>query len=264
MKRLIAIVGLTLASSAALASGLGDISDVPESRAEKGDKDLSGFLGAGAVWKPEYVGGDTTETKAVPLINVDFRDIVYFKLNHLGVWFWKQGQEGFRIGAMAKPRRGWRRNDGNRLSGMDTRGDSVEAGLNAAWRQGRFAIEGGYLTDVTDESDGDSAFIKLNYALVQSSQWRLAGQLAFEYLDDDVTGFYFGVPASEATPSRPEYSPDEEWNTFVRMIATYTFNKSWLAMVGAAYTMMGDEIEDSPIVEEENYANLFGGVAWRF
>ena len=121
MKRVMTVAGLMLAGSAAVAGSLGDVSDVPATHV-KSEKELSGFLGLGALWRPEYIGGDTTETKAVPLISVDYRDIVYFKLNRLGVWVWKQGQEGFRIGAVAQPRRGWRRNDGNRLSDMDTRG----------------------------------------------------------------------------------------------------------------------------------------------
>jgi len=263
MKRLTALAALTLASTAALGGGLGDISDVPETRVPS-EKELNGFLGLGALSRPDYIGGDTTQTKAVPLISVDYRDIAYFKLNRAGVWVWKQGQEGFRVGAVLQPRRGWRRNDGNRLSGMDTRGDSIEAGANLAWRHDRFEIEGAYLTDVSDTSDGDSAYIKFRYALVKSSQWQVTGQLGFEYLDDDVTDYYFGVPADEATAQRPAYSPDEEWNTSVGLVATYSFNPSWLAMGGVSYTVLGDEIDDSPIVEEDKYTSVFAGVAWRF
>lgn len=263
MKKLTTLMGLMLVSSTSLAGGLGDISDVPETRTPS-EKDLSGFLGVGALSRPEYIGGDNNETIPVPLISVDYRDIAYFKLNRAGVWFWKQGQEGFRIGAVLQPRRGWRRNDGNRLSGMDTRGDSIEAGINLAWRYDRFGVEGAYLTDISDESDGDSAYIKLRYALVQSPKWLLAGQLGFDYLDDDVTDYYFGVQPGEATPSRPAYSPDAEWNTSVSLVATYFFSDSWLAMGGFSYTLLGDEIEDSPIVESDDYANIFAGIAWRF
>ncbi len=263
MKRSSVMMGLMLASSATVAGGLGDIADVQDTSTPS-EKDLNGYLGVAGLSLPEYIGGDDNEGKVVPLIYVDYRDIAYFKLNHLGVWFWKQGREGFRIGAVAQPRRGWRRNDGNRLSGMDTRGDSIEAGVNLAWRHDRFEIEGAYLTDVSDESDGDSAFIKFRYALLESTKWRFGGELGFEYLDDDVTDYYFGVPVSEATPIRPAYSPDEEWNTSVGLVGTYFFNPSWLAIAGGRYTVLGDEIEDSPIVESDDYYTLFGGVAWRF
>ena len=79
-----------------------------------------------------------------------------------------------------------------------------------------------------------------------------------------MTDYYFGVPADEATPIRPAYSPDEEWNTSVSLVATYIINPSWLVMGGFSYTVLGDEIQDSPIVEEDDYANVFAGVAWRF
>ena len=79
MKRLMTVAGLMFAGSTAFAGSLGDVSDVPAARV-KSEKELSGFLGLGALWRPEYIGGDTTETKPVPLISVDYRDIVYFKL----------------------------------------------------------------------------------------------------------------------------------------------------------------------------------------
>jgi outer membrane protein len=263
MKKLMTVAGLMLVSSAAFAGTVGDMSDVPDARAEK-EKDLSGFLGLGAVSRPKYIGSDNNDTIPVPLISVDYKDTAYFKLNHAGVWFWKQGKEGFRAGAVLQPRRGWRRNDGNRLTGMDTRGDSVEAGVNLAWRYERAELEGAYLTDISGNSSGDSGYIKGRYRLVQSSTWNLSGQLGFEYLSSDVADYYFGVSPSEARPGRPAYSPGKSWNTSVSLVATYLFSDSWLAMGGVSYTVLGDDIQDSPIVESDDYTNVFAGVAWRF
>lgn len=263
MNKSLAVIMLTLSSSAALAGGMGDVATLPDTKVDA-DEGFTGMIGLGALSRPEYIGSDQNEGKAVPLINVNYRDIAYIKFNRAGLWFWKPQDTGLRFGALVKPRTGWRRNDGDRLSGMDTRDDSVEAGLNIAWHYDRAVFEAAYLTDMSDASDGDSAFINFAYSFVQSPQWNLRGQVGFEYLDDDVTGYYWGVPSSEARPSRRAYSPDEEWNASVALIATYSLSDSWAILGGAVYTSLGDEISDSPIVEEDNYTSGFIGAVWKF
>ncbi|MCO6412230.1 MAG: MipA/OmpV family protein [Thiogranum sp.] len=263
MQKMLAVFAITLTSTAALAGGLGDLATLPDSKPGV-DGDFTGMIGLGALVRPEYIGSDNNETKAVPLINLNYRDIAYIKFNRAGLWFWKPEETGLRFGALVKPRTGWRSNDGSRLSGMDTRGDSLEAGLNVAWRFDRAAVEAAYLTDMSDESDGDSAFVNVSYSFVDSSQWQVRGQIGFEYLDDDVTGYYWGVPAAEATATRPVYSPDEAWNTSVGLIATYHLTDSWALMGGAVHTMLGDEIADSPILEEDSATTAFAGAVWKF
>jgi len=263
MKRLVGMGCLLLSAGAAFAGTIGDVADIPPVKVQK-DKDLKGFLGIAGLQRPEYVGGNDTETVLAPLISLDYKDTAYIKLNRAGVWFWKPEDTGLRFGALLKSRRGWRRNDGDRLANMDTRGDSIEAGLNVAWEYQRFQAEAGYLTDISSTSDGDSAFVNLRYALVRSPKWQLMGQVGFEYLDDDTADYYFGVQPSEAAPGRPAYSPSDAWNTSAGLVATYIINESWLVMGGAVYTKLGDELKDSPIVEDDSYTTLFGGVAWRF
>jgi outer membrane protein len=247
-----------------LAGGLGDLSSLPETPAE-GKADFRALIGVGAVSRPEYIGSDRDDTTApIPLINVSYKDIAYFKFNRAGVWFWKAGDTGVRFGALLKPRQGWDDSDDRLLAGMGERDDSIEAGLNMAWRSERAEIEVGVLTDVSDESDGNSAFIDLRYAFVKSPRWQLLGKVGFEYLDDDVTEYYWGVPPSQAVPGRSAYSPDEAWNTSVGLLATYSLSDNWKLMGGAVYTLLGDEIEDSPIVKEDDSVTTVIGVAFKF
>jgi MipA family protein len=263
MHRSFPAILLTLASSTALAGGLGDLATLPDPKPRVED-DFTGMIGLGALVRPEYIGADTSETKAVPLINVNYRDIAYIRFNRAGVWFWKPQDTGLRFGALLKPRTGWRRNDGSSLDGMDTRGDSLEAGLNIAWHFDQAVLEGGVLTDMSDTSDGNSAYVNFNYSFIDSPQWQLRMLIGVEYVDDDVTDYYWGVPASEATATRTAYSPDYDFNTVVGLIGTYHMTKSWAIIGGATYTMLGDEIADSPIVEEEDYPTAVLGAVWKF
>jgi outer membrane protein len=255
---------LMLASATAVGGMVGDVADVQSTSQVSAEKDFTGLIGVGALLRPEYIGSNDDETKAVPLINISYKDTVYFAYNRLGVWFWKSADASLRFGAVAKPRRGYEDHYDKRLRGMGDRDDSIEAGLNVAWRYDRANIEIGYLTDVSDESDGNSAYVNLGYAFLRSPEWSLSGHLNFEYLDDDVTRYYWGVPKSRATANRSAYKPDEAWNTSVGLIGSYAFADSWQLLGGAFYTMTGDEIADSPIVKEEDYMTAFVGVGWKF
>lgn len=265
MRRALSVLLLLLFSAGAGASSMvGDMSDLPEAKQPESEKNFSGMLGVAVLSKPEYSGSDENEVVAAPLISLDYKDTVYFKFNRAGVWFWKPKDTGVRFGALVKPRKGWSSGDGDSLKGMDDRDDSIEAGVNMEWKIERAKFEAGYLTDVSDKSDGNSGFFKFNYALVQQPKFQLMGLVGFEHLDKDVSNYYYGVKGSEATASRPAYKADADWIYSLGLVAMYGFAERWTLIGGAVYSRLGDEMDDSPIVEDRN--NTLGalGVAWRF
>ena len=115
MNRLITATVLMLASATAFAGMVGDVADVQTTSPVKTDKDLTGLIGVGALLRPEYIGSNDDETKAVPLINISYKDTLYFAYNRLGVWFWKSADNSLRFGAVAKPRRGYEDHHNERL-----------------------------------------------------------------------------------------------------------------------------------------------------
>lgn len=70
------------------------------------DKDnWSGMVGLVGLSEPKYVGGDEEESAGAPLIIVNYKDTVYFKVKTLGVWLWKPN-DSFRVRLAAIPRQG--------------------------------------------------------------------------------------------------------------------------------------------------------------
>jgi outer membrane protein len=269
MYKLITAAALMMASVTALAGVVGDLDDLenigdPAVIQKKAPGNFTGLVGIGVLSHPEYIGSDKEDTAFVPLINVSYKDTVYLDLSSLGAWFWKSADTSLRIGVLARSRRGWEQQDDPVLSGMGDRDDSIEAGLNVAWRYAAADVEVGYLTDISNDSDGNSAYFNLGYMFVRTPQWRLRANLNLEYVDDDVTSFYWGVPPSLATAGRPAYSPDAAWNTTLGLTANYAISEKWNVAAGATYNMLGDEIGDSPIVKDDNYYTIFAGLGWKF
>jgi outer membrane scaffolding protein for murein synthesis (MipA/OmpV family) len=50
----------------------------------------------------------------------------------------------------------------------------------------------------------------------------------------------------------------------VAVIGTYSLNPSWTLLYGLQTTTLDDEIEDSPIGDEDTYTVGFVGAGWSF
>ena len=99
----------------------------------------------------------------------------------------------------------------------------------------------------------------------RAGAWFYGLQGGVVWYDDDFVDYYFGVDSSEALPGRPAYEPDSE--TSFRTIATLGYQRPqspWLFLIGGRYEVYGDEVDDSPIVDDDGEAMLFGGVGYTF
>jgi len=262
MKKILipALLSVAAYSSSLFAAGAGDLSTMPEMEG-KSASGWSGMLGLAALSAPEYVGGDDSEGAGLPVIIVDYNDRFYFKVNTLGVWLWKPN-DSFRIGLAAKPRKGWESDDGDLLDGRSDRDDQTEFGVNFRWNHEKLTVEGMFLS-ASDESEGSSALLKARYMFIQNSDMALIGGVDIENLDEDIVDFYYGTDGTEVAGT-PVYEGDSVTNTSVMLAVMYNINKEWMAVGGVKATSLGDEISDSPIVEDDAYNVIFAGAVWKF
>ena len=69
----------------------------------------------------------------------------------------------------------------------------------------------------------------------------------------------------EAAPFCPAYSADDDINYRFGALAIFQPQTSpWIFMAGVRYDLLGDEIDDSPIVEEDDELTALIGVAYTF
>lgn len=252
----------TIANAANPISNISDMPDVDDS--PKKEKGWSGLVGLAGASIPEYSGAKDTEGGGIPLIVVDYNDQFYFKVNRLGVWFLKLEDSKFRIGAVIKPRKGYESGDSDALDGMADRDSSTEAGLNFEWKFGKSKLSGMFLTDVSDETEGDSASLTYDYNFIANKELVLMGRLGIENISEEIVSYYYGVSPAEATASRSAYIGDSESITSIGLVAMYVMDPEWLLIGGAVVQQFGDEIKNSPIVEEDSNTTVFVGAAYKF
>lgn len=259
LQRIFIAAFVLTASAPAFAGVDSDIGSVPDYDAASTEKDWSGMLGLAVLSAPEYWGSEDTEGTGVPVIIVDYKDTAYFKVNRAGYWFWKPN-DNFRVGALLKIRpAAWEEDDdsiedlGPLPAGFDEPDAQGEPGVNFLYKKDRFSAE----AQLTSGEDVNLAF-SFDYNLVQSADLVLIARLGIEQLGED-TVLYNWYGDDDDT-----YDPDSASNTTLGLIGLYTLSKEWKLLFGATSTTLDDEIEDSPIGDDDTYTVGFVGAAWTF
>jgi outer membrane scaffolding protein for murein synthesis (MipA/OmpV family) len=249
---------LLSASTVALAGWTSDIGSVTPYAAQKAEKDWSGMIGLAVLSAPEYWGSEDTEGTGVPVIIVDYKDTAYFKVNRGGVWFWKPN-DSFRVGALVKIRpAAWEEDDdsiedlGPLPAGFDEPDAAAEPGVNFRYTTGELEIEG----QATSGEDVNLEF-SIGYHLIKSQKLLLTAALGIENLGEDTVKYdwYGDLDSPDA---------DSATNTSIGLRGIYSLNKDWKLFFGAKSTSLADEIDDSPIVEDDKYTVGYFGAAWAF
>lgn len=152
----------------------------------------------------------------------------------------------------------------SKLSGIQTRHASLEAGIEYVGSVGNFDIRSRLLHDVLSRHDGAIASIEIARPYFTRKAFFLPS-IGITYISKDATDYYFGISQQESSGIRETYRPN---GAIIGSIALYVerpINES-LSVVGfAGYSVFSSAIADSPIVQPRSDAYNVGlGVLWSF
>lgn len=244
-------LALGLVGASAFANtGIDDLSKLPGTEQRK-SSGFHGQVGLGAAYLPEYVGGDDNETIAIPLINVNYNDRIYFKFNRLGAWLYKM-DNGFRLGALVTSHHGIDEKDlPDQFDGYGDRDASTMAGINVAYSQGKLWSDFAVLKDISDNSDGTKLQAQIGYTFLANKQYSVSANAKVEALDEDMVNYYYNNKESTT-------------NFSLSLIGTYKLSPKWTLLGVLSTTSLGDEISDSQIVEDDTPMMAIVGATYSF
>lgn len=221
-----------------------------------------GFLGAGNIVRDDTVA----ERRAYGLlmVSISYQDTVYFRIGQAGVWLLKSPDSAARVGVAVRARSGYDPDNIDGLAGMEKRDTSIEAGIKGVWRTRPVTATFGIYTDVSDNSNGNSAQLSFSHSFRLNEQWALVPSIGAEWLSSKVVGYYYGVRPNETTPSRPAYAGESSLNLRAALLAHYKITQAWFLYGGASLTHLGSGITDSPISTQDYLLAVFAGGGWRF
>ena len=161
---------------------------------------------------------------------------------------------------------GYDSGDSKFLTGMSDRDPTFGLGGHVIWKPDNLGLKLAAVTDMADNSDGTQVRGEVFYAH-RTGNWLLKPYAAIVWQDEDFNDYYYGVRSKETLLSigRTRYSADSDFNYRFGAVAVYQQKTSpWMYIGGLRYDLLGDEIDDSSIVDDDTELTAVLGVAYAF
>ena len=250
---LIAWVGLLVLCQLAVAGEEGSSAKLP----------LTIGVGVGYIDQPYEDFDSDEETSLIPIILYEGKH--FFARGQTIGWDFT-GSDEWELAVIAEYLSyGYDDSDSDFLDGMRDRDPSIGVGGHVVWKPNEFGMKLAAVTDVADESDGSQVRGEFFYVFSFGDGFTVIPSASIVWQDEDFNDFYYGVRTSEATMVRPAYEADDDINYRFGINAAYQKpGTRWRYMGGVTYELLGDEIDDSPIVEDDSVLSAFIGIGFTF
>jgi len=198
----------------------------------------------------------------------------------IGVWrnekFFIEGIKGgvifaesdtFRAAALVMPRlMGYSSDDAPILNGMKDRDLSLDGGVQLRWKvpySENLSFSLNVMNDLLAEHDGHEISAEIS-KVFKYSFFQIVPNVGVKWLNEDIVDHYFGVTGEEITATRPQFGGHDTFNYFGNISLYMAVHPKWFIIVRAGAEILGDEIQDSPLVDEEITYNGVLGLTYRF
>lgn len=263
MKKIVmltAALGLSLSPAAfATSSYAPDASDTESDAAHQ----LHNSIGLAAVYQENIYAGVDNEVKPFPLLNLTYGDF-FIKGTTLGYNTYKT--DVMEVAIIGRPSfQGYNADDSAELNGMNSTGALVNVGGQVIFKVRPLVTTVSAVHDFSGNTSGNTLGLKVAAGVpLMDRQFVLIPSVAFTYQDSNIINYYYGVDHSEATQTRPEYSPSNTINTTLGLTARYQVSQHWAATAAYMLTKYGDEVSDSPIVDRATSSTVLLGMSYLF
>ncbi|MBJ9276960.1 MipA/OmpV family protein [Citrobacter amalonaticus] len=221
-------------------------------------------IGAGAIYNESPYRGYNENTHAIPLISYEGESF-YVRQTTLGYILSKSEQNEFSLTAFWMPLEfDPSDNDNHAMKKLDKRDSTMMAG--AAWyhHENWGSVKVSAAADVLDNNNGWMGELSL-FRKIPVGQLALIPSVGVLYYDENFNDYYYGVSGSESRRSGLDrYSAQDSWVPYVSLTAKYPVTDNIVLTASAAYSVLPDEIKDSPMIDRDDSFTFMSGVSWRF
>ena len=221
-------------------------------------------LGAGAVFNESPYKGYNENISAVPLISYE-GDHFYVRQTAAGWIVWEDSKNEISLTAAWMPLHfDPDDNDDHAMKQLDERKASVFLGgayyRHEHWGSLKFAVG----ADAMDESGGVVGELSYFHPL-RMERLTLTPSVGVFYYDESFNDYYYGVSGSESRRSGlNEYAAGDSWSPYIGLSAKYQLTQSLFVNASAVYTVLPDDVKNSPMVVRDDSFVLMTGMSWRF
>lgn len=118
--------------------------------------------------------------------------------------------------------------------------------------------------DVLDNSNGWVGEASL-FRQMPMGKLTLTPAVGVLYYDENFNQYYYGISGNESRRSGlSSYSPGDSWTPYVGLSAKYALTSNLTLLASANYSVLPDDIKNSPMVDRDDSFTFLSGVSWRF
>jgi outer membrane protein len=218
--------------------------------------------GIGGIYNVASYKDYKKDVKPIPFAHYE-GDNFYFRETSLGYIFAKDSKNEFSATLSYLPYEFDPHDSDNKsLHELDKRDPTALAGVafyhHEKWGSLKFSVSG----DILDKSNGyiaEGAWMRV----VKFGQIKLIPTAGVTWYDENLTQYYYGISSREARNSGLHtYQPHDSWNPFVGLGVSYSITPQLTLLTSGRYTLLDNEIKNSPMVDKNYDFSLFTGMSW--
>lgn len=221
-------------------------------------------VGASVIYSQSPYRGGQDRYLPLPIINYE-GDNFWFRSLQGGYYLWKDEQNQLSLTLLGSPQKyDPDDNDHGDMKDLDKRRMTLMGGVSyrhtADWGVVRTALLG----DVLNNSNGMLWDLTYLYP-IQLGQLTLTPGIGAMWSSANQNRYYYGVSHHESVRTGiNSYDPDDSWNPYVELNASYQLTPEWNASVSGRYTRLADEVKDSPMVDQNDQVSVWTGISYSF
>ncbi len=249
--RSLQLLFLTLICTCAMAQ------PVPDSPANEHELQI-GLAGVSS--QSIYLGG-SSQTRVFPAIDYQYNRF-YFQAGDIGFNLIDNKNWEVDFGLGVDVAGDIDRGDSRLLRDLPDLSLPVSSFISAQYKTpiGLFKIK--HNVEINNKHNGDSSSISYS-APIFKGQWLIMPQLSYERHSQEVVNYFYGVNSTSATDAIPAYQTSSVKNLQLSVLGLRKINEKWSFVGNLQNEFYGDEISNSPIVEDDQRLSVFVGFLYK-
>lgn len=223
-------------------------------------------IGAGVMLKNSAYGDYDDSAQAIPLITFDT------------TWFYADGGEfGFkpldtgvhRIGTfLSVGEEMWdgSDNDNAAFDGFKDKDRAINLGISYRYKADWGVIRAQAFTDISSEYEGYGGNLGYAYPWKVTQSFTVIPSVKIKFMDSDYANYYYGISARDAATNAgvSAYDTGSATNIQLGIMTAYQVSQNWKLYAGVNYLALDSDIEDSPLLDDDNETSGILGAAYVF